>query len=82
MDKYKGDAFSNEKLDVLLKDLNTDEIVFVGIDGGACVSITACGALKHGYKVTMYTNAIGTMFDKKEEKYHQELLKSGVNYIE
>lgn len=81
LDKYTGDAFSNDKLDILLKELDTDEIELVGLDGGACVSLTAMGAVKHGYKVIMNTNAIGTMFDKKEIKYRIQLEKEGVVYL-
>ncbi len=79
--KYKGDAFSNPKLKEKLDELNIDEIEVIGIDGGGCVALTALGAIKAGYKVTINTNAIGTMFNKRASKYNEELKKLGAKFI-
>lgn len=80
-DKFVGDAFSNKKLDEFLKSSGVNEIEVVGVDGGACVSMTALGALKNGYKVTVNTKAIGTMFEKKKASYFEKIKKLGAEFI-
>ncbi|HOV28049.1 MAG TPA: isochorismatase family protein [Pseudobacteroides sp.] len=79
--KYKGDAFTNPKLKEKLDELNIDEIEIIGLDGGGCVALTALGAIKAGYKVTINTNAIGTMFHKRASKYNEKLKKLGAKFI-
>ncbi len=37
----------------------------MGVDGGACVALTALGAIKNGYKVIVNEAAIGTMYLKQ-----------------
>lgn len=80
-DKYTGDAFSNKQLIEFLVKNEVDEIEVVGVDGGGCVAMTAIGAIKNGYKVTVNTSAIGTMFDKKKEKYFEKLKEDGARFI-
>ena len=80
-DKFVGDAFSNKKLDEFLKSHEVDEIEVVGVDGGACVAMTALGALKNGYRVTVNTKAIGTMFEKKKASYFEKIKKLGGEFI-
>lgn len=79
--KFKGDAFSNENLDKFLKENNINELELVGVDGGGCVAKTALGAIKQGYKVILNTNAIGTMFNKKEHDYREQLKELGAKII-
>ncbi len=40
----------------------------VGVDGGACVSATAVGAVRAGYEVTVRKDAVGTMFVSRMKK--------------
>ena len=75
--KYEGNAFSNPKLGDFLKEQNIESVEVVGVDGGGCVALTALGALKEGYKVIVNESAIGTMFEKKKEKYFEKLRKKG-----
>lgn len=79
--KYKGDAFTNPKLKEKLDELNIDEVEVIGVDGGGCVALTALGAIKAGYDVTVNTNAIGTMFHKRANKYNEKLKKLGAKFI-
>jgi nicotinamidase-related amidase len=79
--KYKGDAFTNPKLKEKLDELNINEIEVIGLDGGGCVALTALGAIKCGYKVTVNSNAIGTIFPKRAEKYNKKLKKLGAKFI-
>ena len=80
-DKFVGDAFSNKKLDEFLKSSGVNEIEVIGVDGGACVAMTALGALKNGYRVTVNTKAVGTMFEKKKASYFEKLKKLGAEFI-
>ena len=50
-------------------------------DGGGCVALTALGAIENGFKVIVNTKAIGTMFEKKKDKYFQMLEKKGATFI-
>lgn len=75
--KNEGNAFSNPKLGDFLKEHNIESVEVVGVDGGGCVALTALGALKEGYKVIVNESAIGTMFEKKKEKYFEKLRKKG-----
>ncbi|NLD50358.1 MAG: cysteine hydrolase [Clostridiaceae bacterium] len=79
--KYKGDAFTNPKLKEKLDELNIDEIEIIGVDGGGCVALTALGGIKAGYRVTINTDAIGTMFSKRASKYNEKLKKLGAKFI-
>ncbi len=80
-DKYTGDAFSNPELHKFFSDEKVDVVEIVGVDGGGCVSLTAIGALKNGYKVIMNTKAIGTTFEKNRDKYFKKLEKLGAEFI-
>jgi hypothetical protein len=64
-----------------LDELNINEIEVIDLDGGGCVALTALGAIKAGYKVTVNSNAIATMFTKKAEKYNKKLKKLGAEFI-
>lgn len=82
IDKFKGDAFSNPALQKMLQSLDADEIELVGVDGGGCVALTAIGALKNGYKVSLLTNAIGTQFEKQATRYSKKLEGMGARFME
>ena len=79
--KYSGDAFSNMDFSNFLKTNQIDTIEIIGLDGGGCVSLTALGALKNGYRVILNTSAIGTMFVTKKEKYYEKLKKLGAEFL-
>lgn len=49
--KEHNSAFTGTKLDKILKNLNTKEILLIGINANACVQDTAIGALQRGYKI-------------------------------
>lgn len=79
-DKFTGDAFSNKQLSEFLNANKVDEVEVIGVDGGACVALTALGALRNGYKVVVNEKGIGTMFDKKKEFYFHKLKKLGATF--
>lgn len=80
--KYKGDAFSNPELDKFLKQNNVDTVEVIGVDGAACVPMTAIGALKNGYKVVVNEKGIGTfkLYTKRKERYDKKLKQLGAQY--
>ena len=80
-DKFTGDAFSNKQLIEFLKKNKIDKVEVIGVDGGGCVSLTAMGAIKNGFKVLVNTKAIGTMMEKKRDTYFKKLQKSGAEFI-
>lgn len=80
-DKYEGDAFSNEDFKEFLTSHKVDTVEIIGIDGGGCVSLTALGAIKNGFKVIMNTTAIGTMLIKNELKLFKKLKSQGAEFI-
>lgn len=79
--KYKGNAFTNPKLNDFLKEHGIECVEVVGVDGGACVALTALGAINAGYNVIINENAIGTKFNKNKEKYFKKLRKSGAEFV-
>ena len=79
--KYTGDAFMVSDFCDFLKNNSVDTVELIGVDGGGCVSLTALGACKNGYKVILNTTAIGTMFDRRKEKYFEKLKKLGAIFI-
>ena len=78
--KYKGNAFTNPALNPFLKEHEIDCIEVVGIDGGGCVSLTALGAIENGYHVIKKEKAIGTMLEKRKEKYFKKLEHLGAEF--
>lgn len=79
--KYAGNAFSNEKLGEFLKKSGVREVELVGVDGGGCVALTAIGAANLGFKVTLNTSAIGTVFESKRKHYYKILRELGAEFI-
>ena len=53
----------------------------IGIDGGWCVSLTAIGAVKAGYRVIMNESAIGTIYHKRKEVFSKKLRNANVKFI-
>jgi nicotinamidase-related amidase len=80
--KHSGDAFSNPELESFIRDSGITDIEIVGVDGGGCVSMTALGALKRGYKVTLNLPAIGTMNIKRRDKFFAQLRRGGALFIQ
>lgn len=80
-DKYTGDAFSNQELQEFLQRNEVEEVEIIGVDGGGCVSLTALGAVKNGYKVMVNTKGIGTMFVGKQKSFFKKLEKKGAKII-
>lgn len=80
-DKYTGDAFSNKELPEFLEKNGVKEVEIIGVDGGGCVPMTALGAVKNGYKVTINTKGMGTTFTKKQDSFFKKCKKKGVSIL-
>lgn len=81
-EKHHGDAFSVKELKFFMENHEIDTIQICGIDEGGCVSLTARGASKLGFKVEILKDSVDTVFPmKKVIKFREELKKSGVKYI-
>lgn len=80
--KYEGNAFSNPDLDKFLKEKGIDTVEVVGIDGGACVPMTALGAIENGYKVIVNSKGIGTfkLRVKQKNKLEKKLRELGAEF--
>lgn len=81
LSKHKGNAFSNPQLRNLLNEHNIECVEVIGIDGGWCVSLTAIGAVKAGYRVIMNESAIGTIYHKRKEVFSKKLRNANVKFI-
>lgn len=79
--KYVGNAFSNAELTNFLKENACDTIELIGVDGGACVALTAISACENGFKVILNTSAIGTVFKSKRDRYFNKLKRLGAEFI-
>ena len=80
-DKYEGDAFSNKELVEFCEEKQVKEIEVIGVDGGACVPLSALGACRLGYQVTVNTKAVGTMFTGKRKKFYERLERLGAKIV-
>ena len=79
--KYKSNAFTNPKLNEFLKEQNIECVEVVGVDGGACVALTALGAIKEGYRVIVNESAIGTKLILNKKMYFRKLKKAGAKFV-
>lgn len=81
-DKYFGDALSNKKLVELIKNKGYDELHLCGLDECGCVTSTAIGSMKRGFKSKIIRQGTATVFpEKKVNKAHEKLNKAGVVFI-
>ncbi|WP_078553082.1 cysteine hydrolase family protein [Bacillus alkalicellulosilyticus] len=60
IDKTRYSAFAGTNLDIKLRERNITEIELVGVCTDICVLHTAIDAYNHGYKVTVYTDAVAS----------------------
>ena len=81
-DKYFGDALTNKELLALVKKNGYDELHLCGLDECGCVTSTAMGAVKRGFKVSVLRKGTATVFkESKVRKAHERLEKAGVRTI-
>ena len=66
--KRGRDAFSNVKLDGVLRKYGIDHLFLAGLDGATSIKQTARSALDLGYRVTFIQDGIFTAFESKWER--------------
>ena len=81
-DKYVGDALSNKKLVELIKEKGYDVLHLCGLDECGCVTSTALGAKKRGFKAEIIRSGTATVFpEKRVSKAHKKLNEAGIKFI-
>lgn len=79
--KPMPDAFTNPKLEELLKEHQVNELYLVGLDAAGCVHFTAKGALKRGYRVSIITDGIVLLEEKKWDSLIKKFEQDGIALI-
>lgn len=81
-DKLLGDALSNQKLREHISRCGYEELHLCGLDRYGCVTATALGAAKRGYKAYILSAGTETVLpEKKVTKQQKRLEKAGITMI-
>ncbi len=81
-EKLLGDALSNKKLREHIKKCGYEELHLCGLDRYGCVTATALGAAKRGYKAYILADGTETVLpEKKVAKQKKRLEKAGIKMI-
>jgi nicotinamidase/pyrazinamidase len=75
--KLTYDAFSNPRMERLLKELNVNELYIVGVATEYCVKNTALSALRKGYKVVIVVDAVKSVTKEGGKLALDELSNAG-----
>lgn len=81
LDKRIMDAFSNPELDALLTKNQINQLFITGIAADQCVDRTIKAAKNRNYKVTVISDAVGTITDEKRDIKLKEFANMGVSVI-
>ena len=76
--KASPSAFSNPQLDQLLRAHQVQQLAVFGVFAEGCVRATAIDALRHGYKVTVPADAIGSNANFKRRLAVWAMRRAGV----
>ncbi|BFT94469.1 MAG: hypothetical protein MNSN_02070 [Minisyncoccus archaeiphilus] len=79
--KWRGDAFSNSKLDDFLISNQINEIYLTGVDGLQCVNFTMQGAVNRGYRVHGIREAIDVIHPKNIKDVEDVYGQFGVDMV-
>lgn len=79
--KPMPDAFTNPKLWELLNEHKINELYLVGLDAAGCVYLTAKGALKRGFSVSVISDGIVLLAEKKWDNLMESFKREGINQI-
>ncbi|MHB8627819.1 MAG: cysteine hydrolase family protein [Aggregatilineales bacterium] len=79
--KDKSSAFTNSKLDVFLHEQGIKQLLLTGVYATACVRRTAMDGLKHGYQVSIVSDAIADKSDQHRDAGLKELERKGVHIL-
>lgn len=79
--KSMPNAFSNPDFESFLEDNQIIELYLVGLDAEGCVYLTAKGALKRGYKVSIIKDGIVLLAEKKWDSLLKKYKKNGITLL-
>lgn len=79
--KMFGNAFTNKKLNIFLKENSIDEVYIIGIDATKCCFFTAKGSIKNGNNTFMIKEGLATIFINDLEKCEKTIIENGGKYI-
>lgn len=77
--KNKANALSNDELVSYLNANRVKHLVIVGLFTEGCVTATALGSKRKNFKVTVVSDAVASLNDKKRVKALNALSSKGVN---
>lgn len=75
------DALSNPAFESFLKERQIRELYLVGLDAEGCVYLTAKGALKRGYKVSILQDGIVLLAEKKWDSLMEKYIKNDITLL-
>ena len=82
-DKYFGDAFTNRALGKLLREQGVEAVHLCGLDECGCVTATALGAVKRGFRAQILKKGTATVLPAaKVAKAHEKLRRAGVGWMD
>jgi len=81
LEKRIMDAFSNPKLDSLLRSNQINQLYITGVAADQCVDRTSKAAMNRNYEVTIVSNAVGTFTDEKRDNKLKEFAGLGMKVI-
>lgn len=79
--KPMPDAFTNSKLETFLNEQQVKELYLVGLDAAGCVHLTAKGALKRGYRVSIIKDGIVLLAENKWDNLLEKFKQDGITLI-
>ncbi len=68
MVKCEADAFSNPRLEILLKKATPEKVIILGLMTDECVAETTRGVIRRGYPVEIVEDGVATMEEPAHEK--------------
>ncbi|MEO8609429.1 MAG: isochorismatase family cysteine hydrolase [Chloroflexota bacterium] len=79
--KSKTSAFTNSKLAPFLLKYNIKHLVLTGVYATACVRHTVVDALKHGYQVSIVSDAVADKSDQRRNAALRALESKGAHVL-
>lgn len=81
LEKRIMDAFSNPKLDALLRKHQINQLYITGVAADQCVDRTSKAAMNRNYKLTIVSDAVGTFTDEGRNDSLKEFARMGATVI-
>lgn len=79
--KSRADAFSNPQMEAFLRSAKADTVVIAGVFAEGCVSATAKGARRAGFRPVVVADAVAGANDRKVETALERLRRTGISVV-